>query len=281
MKSDCLSIERCLKQITDMLVLNGTLVDCPGLVHGKTGIAIFFFNYARHIGNGLFEDYALDLIGETQTQLHNNSPADYETGLAGIGVGMDYLITHHFLTADCDLFEDFDRRMYRAVMYDPWQDFSLYDGLTGYGRYWKMRLHHHDLQQARECLLRIVSMIEEKMPDIPEEELTDIYCFLHDLKEVSGFDRYIGLTEKLSVDISQHFLRLGDSVIGNITRMYHRNIYFNAGSLSEMDTALQKIPDLDLETPPLCMGLHTGYAGEGMVRFSALNKTNISWMNLL
>jgi hypothetical protein len=33
-------IEQNLRQITDMLVLNGTLTECPGLVHGKTGIAI-------------------------------------------------------------------------------------------------------------------------------------------------------------------------------------------------------------------------------------------------
>ncbi|MDH6358179.1 hypothetical protein [Parabacteroides sp. PF5-9] len=37
-----------------MLLLNGTLTECPGLVYGKMGIAVFFFHYA------------LDLIGEMQ-----------------------------------------------------------------------------------------------------------------------------------------------------------------------------------------------------------------------
>jgi hypothetical protein len=39
--------EQYLSQIADMLLLNGTLTECPGLVHGKMGIAVFFFHYAN------------------------------------------------------------------------------------------------------------------------------------------------------------------------------------------------------------------------------------------
>jgi len=39
------TIEQDLEQIADMLLLNGTLTECPGLVHGKMGIAVFFFNH--------------------------------------------------------------------------------------------------------------------------------------------------------------------------------------------------------------------------------------------
>ena len=51
-------IEQHLQQISDMLILNGTVVACPGLIHGKIGLAIFFFNYARFTGIELYEDYA-------------------------------------------------------------------------------------------------------------------------------------------------------------------------------------------------------------------------------
>ena len=125
-----------------MLLLNSTLTEYPGLAHGKIGIAVFFFHYAQYTGNELFADYALDLIIEMQNQIHANSSADYEKGIAGIGVGIDYLIRNKHLITEDDIFEDFDQRMVRAVMYDPWQDFSLYDGLTGYGRYWISRLHY-------------------------------------------------------------------------------------------------------------------------------------------
>jgi hypothetical protein len=79
-----------------MLILNGTLTECPGLVHGKMGIATFFFHYAQYTDNMLCADYAMDVIGEILNQIHVNSPADYEKGIAGIGVGIDYLIWNNF-----------------------------------------------------------------------------------------------------------------------------------------------------------------------------------------
>ena len=60
------NMEQQLQHISDMLLLNGTLVDCPGLIHGKMGIAIFFFHYARHTGNGL------SIIEKTLDKINHN-----------------------------------------------------------------------------------------------------------------------------------------------------------------------------------------------------------------
>jgi hypothetical protein len=278
-------IKQNLQQIADMLLLNGTLTECFGLVHGKIGIAVFFFHYARYTNNMLFADYAMDLIGEVQNQLHNNSRADYEKGIAGIGTGIDYLIRNEFLDAEDDIFEDLDQRMYRAVMYDPWQDFSMYEGLTGYGKYWISRLRQQPLSvQAQESLMCIKDRIEEKLPDITTEEQTDIYCFLHDLHEISNVDVSIGLLQfrKQSANISRNFARLGDSVISNIIRMYQCNQYFNDDiPQDEIDIALNQIPDLDMEKLPVGMGLLNGYAGEGLLRLAVLDPKNVSWLHLL
>lgn len=283
------SIIRDLQQIADMLVLNGTLTECPGLVHGKMGIATFFFHYAEFSGNELFADYAIDVISEMLNQMHINSPADYEKGIAGIGVGIDYLIRNNFLNVEDDICEDFDYRMYRAVMYDSWQDFSQYNGLVGYGRYWITRLRYQAASiQAQECLLHIITRIEEQLPDISISEQTDVYCFLHDLRGISGFDSCIRLLEQCrriwdlqSLDVTRNFPRLGDSVVGNSIRTYQRNRYFNDVLQDEIDISLKQIPALDMEKAPASMGLLTGYAGEGMLSLTALDQTNISWMNLL
>ena len=281
-------IEKDRKQIADMLLLNGTLTECPGLVHGKMGIAVFFFHYAQFTGNELFADYAMDVIGEMLNQIHVNSPADYEKGIAGIGVGIDYLILNNFLKVEDDICEDFDYRMYRAVMYDPWQNFSLYSGLTGYGRYWISRLRYQrPLVQAQECLLQITTLIEEKLSGISTEEQTDVYCFLRDLQRVSGFDICIRLLKQCqeiwelqSSDVIRSFHRLGDSAIGNIVRAYQRSRYFNDPLQNKIDITLKQIPALDMEKSRTGMGLLTGYAGEGMLRLVVINQTNISWMNL-
>jgi hypothetical protein len=41
---DCILIEQDLRLIAAMLLLNGTLTECAGLVHGKMGIAVFLFH---------------------------------------------------------------------------------------------------------------------------------------------------------------------------------------------------------------------------------------------
>ncbi len=278
-----MTMEEQLSQVANMLLLNGTLTESPGLVHGKMGVAIFFFHYAQYTENMLFADYAVDLIGEMQNQIHLNSPADYEKGIAGIGVGIDYLIRNDFLLVEDDICEDFDQRMVRAVMYDPWQDFSMYDGLTGYGRYWISRLRYQEpAVQAQECLGYIVRLLEENLADIPSEEQTDVYSFLYDLQRISGYESCNGLLEQCRKwEAKNSFSRLGDSAISNFIRKVQSSRYLNDTNQNEIDTILNQIEDLDTEKPPVSMGLLTGYAGEGLLRLEALRKTDHSWTFLL
>lgn len=274
-----------LGRISDMLLLNGTLTASPGLVDGKMGVVIFFFYYARYTENVLYANYAMDLIVDIQEQLHANNRADYEKGIAGIGVGIDYLIRNDFLDAEDDIFEDLDQRMYRAVMYDPFPGFGLYEGLTGYGRYWILRLRQQPLSmQAKECLLYIMERIDEGFQDISQEEQTDVYCFLHDLHGQSGFDVSDEILErcrKQAMDMNPVFPRLGDSAMGQVVGMYQRNWYFNDALRDKVDLALKQIPELEIGKSPLAMGLLAGYAGEGLLRLSLLDLTKSSWMWLL
>lgn len=280
-------LELRLQQIADMLVLNGTLTECPGLVHGKMGIAIFFFHYAKFTNNMLFADYAMDVLNEIQEQIHVSSPADYENGIAGIGVGFDYLIRNKFLLVKEDICEDFDERMYRAVMYDPWQDFSKYDGLIGYGRFWMMRLYNQKASKvARDCLLCIIKWIEEYYLDISEEIQLDVYCFLYDLQKIFGFTFNVELLQKCQkwsitpVGIDKSFSRLSHSTVGNVIRTYQYNHYIDTRS-NNLKSALQRIPDIDMDKVPVSMGLLNGFAGEGLLRLTVLDTTNVLWMQLL
>lgn len=283
-----IKIKKDLQQIVDMLLLNGTLTECPGLVSGKIGIAIFFFHYAQFSKNNLFADYAMDLIDEMLNQIHINSPADYAEGLAGIGVGIDYMIRNNFLNVKEDICEDFDQRIVRAV-YDPSQNFSLYGGLIGYGRYWLTRLNcKSSVILAQKCLTRILTLIGENISNISVSEQTDVFCFLTDLQKISDFDCCNILLENFQRNLNFHFLdiiqsfpRLGDSVITDIVSSYHRNNYFNNTLQCKIDVALKHIPDLDIEKPPIGTGLLNGYAGEGMLRLTVLEQTNMLWMKLL
>ena len=285
-------IKQDLRTIADILLLNGTLTECTGLVHGKMGIAVFFFHYARYTGNELFTDYSMYLIGELLNQIHINSNADYEKGIAGIGVGIDYLIQNNFLDVDEDICEDFDIRMVRAIRYEQWKDFSLYNGLTGYGRYWITRTRYKTpLIKARKNLIYIIENIEEKLPEMSIFEQTDVYCFLHDLQGLSNIidiriidfllDKFRKRWELHLLDINHSFLRLDNSEVGNIVRMIQQYRYFNCVCKDEINNTLTQISDLNMEQLPENTGLLNGYAGEGMIRLSALEPSNTTWTNLL
>ncbi len=288
-KNNFTVIEKDLQQIADMLLLNGTLTECPGLVHGKMGIATFFFHYAQYTDNMLFADYAMDLIDELLDQIHVNSPADYEKGIAGIGVGINYFIRNNFLDVEDDICEDFDQRMIRAVLYDICTDFGQYNGLTGYGKYWMTRLSYPEPAiPALDCLRHIAKLIEENLQTIPKQDQTDVFCFLHDLQKISSFDGCIGLLEYCqrewgirSLNVENSFSRLGDSVTGNIARAYQYNLYFNDSLQDKIDVFLKQIPDLDINKAPVSTGLLNGYAGEGLLRITALGNTGHSWVHLL
>ena len=265
-----------------MLLLNGTLTESPGLVHGKMGIAVFFFHYAKYSGNMLFADYAIDLIGEIQNQIHINSPADYENGIAGIGVGIDYLIRNHFLLVEEDICEDFDARMIRAVLSDPFLGFSLYDGLVGYGRYWISRLNCvASVNRAKEYLLYIIEYIKEKWAMIPPEEQTDVYTFLFDVQKIVGYEQCKDLLKKCeSWAERKTFSRLGNTTIGCKVREIQRYRYFNEIN-SQSSERLNRFPNLNMEASPIDRGILGGYAGEGFLRLETLQKTDYLWAFLL
>ena len=270
-----------LRLIADMVVLNGSLEFCPGLVHGKTGIALFLFHYSRYSGDKMFEQYAINLIADIQDQLFVNGAVNYEQGLSGIAAGIDYLIRNEYLRANENIFADIDQRMYHAVMNDTWLDFSLYEGITGFGKYWMMRIYDSDATDlAIKSLLHIVSLIKDKN-DMTLTENADIYHFLFDLSQLDKYTKYFQKIELSPVNLRDGFTRLKISNVGNIINKLHCEYYFRQSYIEDASVAIQKLSEIDIEKPPTSFGLIQGYAGEGMMRLTALNEINTSWTFLL
>ena len=175
-----------LDKIVQTLIINGTLTEQPGLYYGKTGIAVFFFLYARLTGNSLFQDYAMNLIEELQKQITTTTSTRYDIGIAGIGVGFDYFLQNNFIEAEeDDFFEEYDERLYRAILYEPYPDLSLEGGLTGLGRYFIKRLRSFGNKDSKShtAMMHIAHDIARKIKkkNVPENERPDVYRFLCDL----------------------------------------------------------------------------------------------------
>lgn len=287
-------IKKRLEDITNLLLINGTFVQCPGLFYGKMGIAVFFFHYARYTDNDVFQDYAVKLIEELQSQIHTSTTVRYDRGLAGIGSAIEYLVQQDFLDPEADdILSDFDARMFRAVMYEPYPDFSFQEGLMGWGRYLLSRMAGRksirDLVSIQKALFHILDGIENTLPEkIPEAGQMDVLCFLlasrrfpeFSLKsgEILESDKMWGAIKNAG-DFNRSFHYLGSSFLGDVVRQYLYQLYFQpfmpAGnhplSYPEITGAL---------VPPAGIGLLDGLAGEALSLLYILEPEHTSWVQL-
>ncbi len=218
-RSQPITMNQHLRNISDILLINGTLLESSGLWYGKMGVAIFFFHYAQYTGNELFEDYAVEIIHAIQTDIHNDSIISYDHGLAGIGVGIEYLSQNGFLSNDTNnVLEDFDRRIRRDIMYQQQENNNLANGLCGLGQYLLFRINDQQTQANEFCLLinqemmiHVVNILENEK-HTQTRNLSDILTFLCRLYTLnicnSKIDRYVDkvLTDFTIDDISDELL---------------------------------------------------------------------------
>lgn len=97
-----------LNKIANYIVLHGRYWRHPGLFHGKTGLMLAMFLYARKSSLSVFREFAEDLLDDIQNQLNETLPQGMENGLSGIAYAMAYLSNHGHLCFDqneilCDI----------------------------------------------------------------------------------------------------------------------------------------------------------------------------------
>ncbi len=137
------SVDSRLRRIANVLLLNASIIDNPGLLNGKMGIAIFLYHYSHYANYKIFGDYAGELIDEIYQEINTNTPVNFTNGLTGIGWGIEYLVKSGFVQADTDeALSEIDTSVYRNSLYRP---FLLESGndLFGYGLYFIARLREH------------------------------------------------------------------------------------------------------------------------------------------
>jgi hypothetical protein len=149
-----------LQRIVRYLMLHACFTDNIGLLNGKTGIAIFFYHYARYIGKQVYDDFAGELIDEIYKEIHINTLLNFRDGLCGIAWGIDYLIRNDFLEGNPDeVLEDLDKRI---MEWDVRRisDYSLETGLEGIACYVVSRMENREKEQGVICQDYVCDLIE-------------------------------------------------------------------------------------------------------------------------
>ena len=89
-----------LRRIANHLILHSIDIEDIGLFHGKMGVVLFFAHYARYTDSAIYDDFAGELLEEICENIPETLPINLETGLCGIGWGIEYLIQNGFMEGD-------------------------------------------------------------------------------------------------------------------------------------------------------------------------------------
>lgn len=133
--------EELLLRIARHLIIHASFMKEAGLYHGKMGVVLFFAHYGRYTGDSLYEDFASELLTDLLKMLHREMPVNLESGLCGIGWGIEYLLQHGFMEGDSDeILADMDAKIMERNL-TRITDMSLPTGLEGVGCYIHTRIH--------------------------------------------------------------------------------------------------------------------------------------------
>jgi len=125
------------KKITDKLLLSEINRYPVSLLHGKMGLSIYFFQMSKNETKPEYQSIAEQLLEQIlQHDLSPNHSIDVEEGLAGVGLGVTWLIKNGFVEGDLnEILETIDDIIFRRIAFQENQfHFSSTKllGLTGY-----------------------------------------------------------------------------------------------------------------------------------------------------
>jgi len=108
-------IERKLKAIAKEIIDTTGTTDKIGLLDGKMGIAIFFYELSRWTKNKDYENFADGLIDEIFDKINKNEvPFHFSGGLEGIAWGIEYLSENKFIEGDTnEILAELDDKVYQ------------------------------------------------------------------------------------------------------------------------------------------------------------------------
>ena len=150
-----------------------------GLSSGKTGFCLYFYLKSRLTGNKEYEQIAGKFIEDLISNIDNLKQYDIKNGLAGVGLGIDFLINNKFVKGDSNqVLSDVDSELFKQLSYitnNAKLDFSVQLQILYYfiARLRKQKSGSEQEWLIRELIIQTINNLCEKMSfDIYDESLT-------------------------------------------------------------------------------------------------------------
>lgn len=129
------------QKIINRLILENQFISDIGLFYGKMGISIFFFEYGRYSHSDIYINIGEELLDDILKNLYTDLSFRFDTGLSGIGWGIEYLLQNDFIEGDAnEICEEIDSKIMQTNLMRL-TDASLETGLEGIFYYLSARMH--------------------------------------------------------------------------------------------------------------------------------------------
>ena len=168
------------KKLIDKLLLSKPESYPASLFHGKTGLSIYFFYLSRIESNPEYYSIADKLIDQVFLHdLSKNHAIDVENGLAGVGLGVTWLVKNNFIDADLnELLEVIDNAIFRRIAFQKDSSGSSANVLLHLTGYLYIRLKEQtDINLKilyQDLIIKVLNMLYGKIDD---EFLNESYTF--------------------------------------------------------------------------------------------------------
>ena len=175
-------MEAIQKQLTDKL-LSSKLERYPAsLFHGKTGLSIYFFYLSRIESNPAYYAFADKLLDQVLLyDLSKNHSIDMEDGLAGVGLGVTWLVKNRFIEADLnELLQVIDDAIFRRIAFQNDASNVLAIQLLHLTGYLYVRLKDSTIETDNDPSLQkdlIIKTMNQLYPKIDDDFLNESYTF--------------------------------------------------------------------------------------------------------
>jgi hypothetical protein len=195
-----MDLEIC-KKIGDILI--NKKINDPGLISGKAGVVIFFYNLAEKTSDKKYLKYADLLIDEIYKRFNLN--INLRDGIAGTAWCIEYLIQNNFCKGNAnEILKEIDTRIFKFLYEHHEIPFDLQYGLIGYLQYIMMRLKNKKTYKSDEVQINIelfkfiINKIDRIAPsqflnltkEVRFNLLEDIYILLWSLNEALVLNIY-------------------------------------------------------------------------------------------
>lgn len=101
-----------LLKMANALTLNLHNIDDLGLIGGKMGAALFYYELSRYTDIETYNDMADHLLDDVLNNVVKLETGSIERGIAGVGWGINYLIRKSFIDASDDIFVDLEQALF-------------------------------------------------------------------------------------------------------------------------------------------------------------------------